>query len=400
MEKARFADTVKRYETALLEECEPFWTRFAPDAGHGGVFTSLDRCGQVYSTDKSVWMQGRCLWTYSALMSRYGLRPEWLSIAQSCQTFLNAHCIDQDGRLFFMTTADGRPVRKRRYWFSESFYIIGNAEYARVAHDPAALADARLKYDLIRSIHRDPSSDPFHITPKTYAATRATKPFANAMILLNVALVLQRCDPERSSQYARDAQAYADEIVCDFYHEDLHLLLEQVGLDGAFIPDVSATRIVNPGHAIEGSWFLMNQAEQTGDAALMRQAIQIFDDSMAIGWDETYGGLYYYRDALGKPVVELEADMKLWWPVCEALIASLTAYQATGDTHYWHWFEKLTDYAWTHFRDAECGEWYGYLHRDGSLSHTYKGSYYKGPFHVERALMLCLDTLKKLAGQP
>jgi N-acylglucosamine 2-epimerase len=393
-------DYVKLYESALLQECEPFWTRHAPDSVYGGVFTSLDRCGQVYSTDKSVWMQGRCLWTYAALISRYGMRPEWLRITKSCREFLNAHCVDRDGRMFFMTTADGRPLRKRRYWFSESFYIIGNAEYARVAEDPATLEDARAKYDLIRSIHHDPSSDPFRITPKTYAATRASKSFANTMILLNVAHVLQRCDLERAQAYAHDADEYAAEIVRDFYHEDLRLLLENVGPDGSFIADNSDTRIVNPGHAIEGSWFLMNQALLTGDAALMQKAIQIFDDSMALGWDETYGGIYYYRDALGKPVVALEADMKLWWPICEALIASLMAFRATQNESYWNWFVKLTDYAWTHFRDAECGEWYGYLHRDGSVSHTYKGSCYKGPFHVERALMLCLDMLKSLPGQP
>lgn len=387
-------DYIKLYEDALLKECEPFWTKHAPDQENGGIYTLLDRYGDVYSYDKSVWMQGRCLWTYSALMNRFGARPEWLNIARSCREFLNAHCVDTDGRMFFTVTADGRPLRKRRYWYSETFYVMGNAEYTLATGDRTALADAREKYALIRALYDDPSRDPFKITPKVYASTRATKPFASTMILLNVAHVLRRCDPERSEEYERDAARFASEFVHDFYREDLHLVLEHVGLDGSFITDNSATRITNPGHAIEGSWFLMNQASLTGDGDLMKTAIRIFDESLEMGWDKTCGGLFCFMDALGKPVVELEADMKLWWPMCEALIASLTAYRATRDTRYWKWFEKLTDYTFTHFRDAEYGEWYGYLHRDGSVSHTYKGSVYKGPFHVERALMICLDLLK------
>ena len=33
--------------------------------------------------------------------------------------------------MYFTVTKDGRRLRKRRYWFSETFYIIANAEYAK-----------------------------------------------------------------------------------------------------------------------------------------------------------------------------------------------------------------------------------------------------------------------------
>jgi hypothetical protein len=50
-------------------------------------------------------------------------------------------------------------------------------------------------------------------------------------------------------------------------------------------------------------------------------------------------------------------------------------------------FEKVHDYSFGHFADKECGEWYGYLHKDGTVSHTQKGSMWKGPFHYPRMLM-------------
>ena len=389
-------DYIKLYEDMLFKGCEPFWTEHTPDKINGGIYTSLDRYGEVYSNDKSVWMQGRCLWTYSALINHFGAQPEWLNIAQSCLDFLNSHCMDADGHMFFTVTDDGRPLRKRRYWYSEAFYVMGCAEYSLATGNKKALADARQKYTFIRKIYDDPSSDPYKLPPKTYPSTRATKPFAYPMVLLNAAHVLRRCDLEHAEEYMCDASRFADEIVRDFYHEDLHLVLEQVGPDGSLISGSAATRVVNPGHAIEGSWFLMNQAAFTGKDKLMKTAIQIFDDSIEMGWDKEYGGIFYFMDALGKPMVELEADMKLWWPICESLIASLTAYRVTKKTRYWQWFEKLTGYALTHFRDREGGEWYGYLHRNGSVSHTYKGSMFKGPFHVERALMFCIDLLNEI----
>ena len=42
-----------------------------------------------------------------------------------------------------------------------------------------------------------------------------------------------------------------------------------------------------------------------------------------------------------------------------------------------------------HFPDKQHGEWYGYLHRDGSVSHKQKGSLWKGPYHLPRCLMSC-----------
>ena len=47
-----------------LDACVDFWLKNGLDKKHGGVYTCLDRTGRIYSTDKSVWMQGRCAWTF------------------------------------------------------------------------------------------------------------------------------------------------------------------------------------------------------------------------------------------------------------------------------------------------------------------------------------------------
>ena len=126
-------------------------------------------------------------------------------------------------------------------------------------------------------------------------------------------------------------------------------------------------------------------------------AVKIFDQAIEAGWDYEYGGLLYFIDCLGRPPEAYEHDMKLWWPTCETIISSLMLFEATGRQEYWDNFVKADAFAFSCFSDRDGGgEWYGYLHRDGSVSHTQKGSLWKGPFHLPRCLMLCEEILTVL----
>ena len=114
-----------------LDRCVRFWLDNGMDSEYGGVYTCLDRQGRVFSTDKSVWMQGRCAWTFSKLCNQYGEKPEWRTAAESCLDFMEKYCINHDkgDRMYFTVTKDGKPLRQRRYNFSEGFYAMANAEY-------------------------------------------------------------------------------------------------------------------------------------------------------------------------------------------------------------------------------------------------------------------------------
>jgi len=179
------------------------------------------------------------------------------------------------------------------------------------------------------------------------------------------------------------------------YKEEYKCVLENVGLDGSIL-DNPTGRTINPGHSIENSWFLMNYANLTGDKELLEKALNILKWSLEIGWDKEYGGIYYFRDLYSRPCEQLEHDMKLWWVHNESLIATLTAYALTGDEFYFEWYEKLHKYVYERFPDKEHGEWYGYLHRDGTVSHAQKGSLWKGPFHLPRCLILCEKILSAI----
>jgi N-acylglucosamine 2-epimerase len=185
-------------------------------------------------------------------------------------------------------------------------------------------------------------------------------------------------------------------------HPEFKALLESVGPNGEFV-DTNMTRTINPGHCIETSWFIMEEARLRGwDKNLLDTALTIFNWSWDWGWDKEYGGIINFRDCKNLPPQDYSQDMKFWWPQCETIIASLYAYLATGDEMYLERHKIISDWTYTHFPDKKYGEWYGYLHRDGTIAQPAKGNLYKGPFHVPRmmikSLVLCEEILKKISN--
>ncbi|MCQ2449533.1 MAG: AGE family epimerase/isomerase [Clostridia bacterium] len=401
MSKLLHSEEAKKYQQfyreQLLDDVVPFWMNSdLLDSENGGYISSVDRQGKSYNDDKSVWFQGRCLWTFSTLCEKYGIREEWKQAADSGKKFLEEKCIDSDGRMFFTVTKEGKPLRKRRYLFSESFFVVSMAEYGYVFHDADALQKAEKCFDMMMQIYEDPNSDPFKITPKSYAETRNERSAAVPMVLVSSAQLLRRCDAAKADYYSKIVARVTNDILRYHFHPELKASLENVLIDGNHVDNPSG-RTINPGHSCENAWFLMSEAVYSGDNELLNTALEIFDIAFERGWDKEFGGMLYFVDLDGRPCEQLEWDMKLWWVHNEVLIASLMAYSLTGDEKYWDRFEMVHEYSFSHFSDTECGEWYGYLHRDGTVSHTQKGSLWKGPYHLPRCLMLCDELLGRIA---
>ncbi|MDD6142672.1 MAG: AGE family epimerase/isomerase [bacterium] len=374
-----------------LNRCADFWVKNGWDHENGGVYTCLDRYGKIYSTDKSVWMQGRCAWTYSWLCHLYGIKQEWLDFAKSCLDFMEAHCINREAgnRMYFTVTADGKPLRQRRYFFSEGFYAIANAEYYALTKDEVYLKRAREAYDIYWQRYQGLNEDPTGMGPKTIPETRSGRALGLPMIYLNICSVLRRCDPANAAEYDQRSEVCVNDIFSYHHKPELGCTLESVGPNGEFRGDVTEGRVVNPGHDIECSWFLMEFANYKGDSDLHKKAEVVFDYAINAGWDDEFGGLLYFIDCKGLPPEAYEHDMKLWWPHNEILIASMMAYRDTGDEKYYDWFTKTLEYCKEVFSDPENGEWYGYLRRDGKPTMpSTKGSTFKGPFHLPRALSM------------
>ncbi len=396
MDKARALALCEHYRGALLDDVIPFWLEYSLDREHGGYLTLLDRDGSVYGTDKAMWLQARETWMFAKLCNTLGPRDEWLDAARLGYGFMREHGFDRDGRMFFAATRDGRPLRKRRYLFTETFGAIACAQYALAAADDEAWDVAARTFDLVVDLYRDPASRRDlapSLTPKVIPATRATRSHAMPMILLATAQELRTVQAE--PRFDRVIDDVLEDLFAFFVKDDVEALLETVGPNGERL-DTPEGRCVNPGHAIETSWFLLREADHRNDSTLLQSALDILDWSLARGWDDEFGGLYAFVDLEGRPPLQLEWDMKLWWPHTEALYALLLAHALTAETRYLAWYERMHAYTFDHFADPQHGEWFGYLHRDGTLALPIKGSMWKGAFHVPRALLNALLLLRQL----
>ena len=120
----------------------------------------------------------------------------------------------------------------------------------------------------------------------------------------------------------------------------------------------------------------------------IEKAKKIIDITLPLGIDKEHFGIIAFTDLDGKPPVQLEWDMKLWWPQCETIIALRLAYTVFKEEKYLKLYEEFKEYCEKYFVDNEDGEWYGYLHYDNTVSNTLKGNIFKGPFHIPRLYII------------
>jgi N-acylglucosamine 2-epimerase len=391
----RRPELLAAYRDGLLQDVIPFWLKHGMDRTNGGIYTALGRHGELLDSDKSVWFQGRAAWTFANLYNTVEPRPEWLEAALSCGNFLHDRCPDLTGKLHFTVTAEGDPLRMRRYVFSECFAAIAYGALFHATGQAQWKERAIVAFDLFLKFNREPG----HIAPKTSPETRPMKGLSPLMMTLVTAQDM-RADlgdifvrGKTLTQWAAEAIA---EIRADFVKPDLKAVMEVVGPNGE-IYDHFDGRLLNPGHSIEAAWFILREARHLGDESMQRLGLDMLDWMWARGWDREHGGILYFVDLYGKPIQEYWHFMKFWWPHNEAIIATLMAHVMTGDPKYAEMHRQVHDWSYAHFPDREGGEWYGYLDREGRPTTELKGNMWKGPFHMPRQKLVCWQLLEGLS---
>lgn len=388
-----FKKLEKQYKSELLDNVLPFWLKNSQDKEYGGYFSCLDRDGTVFDTDKFIWLQGREVWMFSMMYNNVEKRQDWLDCAVQGGEFLKKYGHDGNYNWYFSLDREGNPLVEPYNIFSYTFATMafgqlnkatGNGEYAEIA---------RRTFDIILSKVDNPKGK----WNKAYPGTRNLKNFALPMILCNLALEIEHLLPEE----------FLNKVIEDCIHEVMEvflrpelggLIVENVTIEGE-LSDTFDGRLMNPGHAIEAMWFIMDLGHRLNRPELINKAVETTLKMIDYGWDKEYGGIFYYMDRLGRPPQQLEWDQKLWWVHIETLISLLKGYNLIGSKECLEWFSKIHDYTWTHFKDQEYPEWFGYLNRRGEVLLTLKGGKWKGCFHVPRGLYQCWKILEEINSE-
>ncbi len=382
------------YYHTLFDDCLPWWLTHSLDREQGGYFTRLERDGSRYADDKDMWMIGREVWMFSHLYNAHERRAEWLDAARLGAEFILRHGFADDGKAYFRLGRDGTPIADVLSKYTEVFLAIGLAEYSKAAADPAVWQRALDIYEkLIPKLLADDDTPllgyPLYATFSVHAKPMCRMTVASAFHAV-----------QADARFAADWRAAADDVIAKHWKPDMGALLENVAPDGSPMLHLQEGRMFHPGHAVESAWMLMEAARAFDDRELLDAAVEITLASLKQGWDERFGGLRYITNIDGTPVHNIEADCKLWWPHGEALYATLLGWHETGRADLAEWHTRVHDYTFAHFPDPACGEWYGYLNRDGSPIWSAKANGWKGCFHLPRVLLRCYQLLHARLASP
>lgn len=381
------------YKNELFNNVVPFWLSRSQDDEYGGYFTCLTGEGRVFDTDKFIWLQGRQVWMFSMLYNNVEQRQEWLDCAIQGGEFLKKYGHDGQLNWYFSITRDGKPIIEPYNIFSYTFAAMAFAQLSKATGN-AEYADIALQtFDKILQRKDNPKSK----WNKAYPGTRDLKSFSLPMILSNLSLEMEHLLDKEFLIETTDACIH--EVMDVFRHPDMNgLLLENLNADGT-LSDSFEGRVINPGHGIEAMWFIMDLAERFNRPQLIDKAVESILATLEFGWDKVYGGIFYFMDRLGYPPQQLEHDQKLWWVHIETLIALLKAYKLTRSEKCLEWYDKVHEYTWSHFKDTENPEWWGYLNRQGEVLLDLKGGKWKGCFHLPRGMYQCWKTAEEIANQ-
>lgn len=383
-------ETLRQYKNELLDNVLPFWLERSQDKEFGGYFTCLDRKGNVFDTDKFVWLQGRQVWLFSMLYNNVEKRQEWLDCAIQGAEFLKKFGHDGNLNWYFSLTRDGKPIVEPYNIFSYTFAAMAFGQLSKATGNSGYADIAKNTFDIVLSKRENPKGR----WSKAHTGTRNLKSFSLPMILCNLSLEIEHLIDKTFLEQTMEECIH--EVMDVFRRPELgNIIVENVNADGS-LSDTFEGRQVTPGHGIEAMWFIMDLGVRLNRPDLVKEAVETTLNLVEYGWDKQYGGIFYFMDRKGLPPQQLEWDQKLWWVHVETLISLIKGYQLTGSQECLKWFEKAHDYTWGHFKDPDYPEWWGYLNRRGEVLLDLKGGKWKGCFHVPRGLYQCWKILEKI----
>ena len=362
----------------------------------GGCFHYFRDDGSIYDTShRHLVSSTRFVFDYAMAARAFG-DPGHLEAARHCLTYLRkAHRNPATGG-YAWTLRDGRAEDTTNHGYGLAFVLVayasackaGIAEAAAWMDETWALLERHF-WDADAGLYRDEADADWNFTP--YRGQNANMHMCEAMLAAFEASAERRYLDRAlllAEHMTRRQAAKANGLVWEHYDANWEV-------DWEYNRDNPKHLFrpwgFQPGHQTEWAKLLLILGRHVDADWLLPTARHLFDTAVERAWDSEFGGLCYGF----APDGAICDDDKYYWVQAEALAAAALLADRTGEDAYWQWYERLWQYAWTHFVDHEYGAWYRILDRRNRKYSDEKSPAGKTDYHTMGACYEVLNVLRE-----
>jgi len=188
---------------------------------------------------------------FSKVYNEVEQNESWLKIAENGAEFLKKYAHDGNLNWYFSLNREGIPLIEPYNIFSDCFATMAFGQLYKATGKEEYGEIARKTFDNILKRSNNPKGR----FSKAVPGTRPLKGFSLPMILCNLSLEIEHLLPKKLVE--ETIETCVREVMEVFYDHKSGLILENVNPDGSF-SDSFEGRLLNPGHAIEAMWFIMD----------------------------------------------------------------------------------------------------------------------------------------------
>ena len=379
------AEIREQYRYDLFDDYVPFWRKSGFDFDLGGFMCAVADDGTQLNTEKSMWYQGRGLWTHSYLYNHFG-GDEHLEMARLTKEFVIKHGRDAEGNWVSSMDREGRHTGAAdRMGYAALFLAEGLQEYSKAAGDEEAMDLAIDVFWQGTETYNDPARDIEQgYIPISYPGMRVGGFEMVTIVLLN-SLLQKRSDAKLEARMSNALENVTER----FWNPEYGLNNE--ALDYEFNrPDDENEDFMYLGHAIETFWMILHEALRRKDKALFDLAAERLKRHMEVAWDDVYGGFFRAMEVNGSYTFD-----KVLWLQEEVLIGMMILMEHTDLEWPAWWFDRTFHYVQDKFPLRRHGYPMWIMGGDRKVAYQPKTAR-KGNFHHPRHLMLNLLALDRM----
>lgn len=383
----------KELSAELHNEILPFWMDKAVDEQSNGYHGRILQDGSVdHKADRTMILNARILWTFSAAFRRYG-GQEYQTAARRAYAYIMNHFYDyENGGYYWSVDSTGQPVQTRKHLYALSFTVYGLSEYYRATEQQEVLDAAIALFEKIEEVFFEPESSGYHEAADMYwnkvkdSRLSDDEPFTKFTFNTHLHLMEAYSNLYKAwpNQKLKIQIQYLIRIHLD------HIYNKEDGHFYSFFEKnwkVTEPKIYSYGHDIEAVWLLYDAANAIEDQALKEEltdiTVKTAELTLQEGINSETKGLYSFG-ADGKVVNK----NKQWWAQAEGIVGFMYAWSLQQSDDFIESAEGLWEFIKNHVKDTEYGEWFGEFDADGNPKNGEdKVGPWKCPYHNARACM-------------